>query len=223
MVTIPLFLLTGFSPHQAIATNKLQASFGSLTAALRYRKGGLVSFREILPGIGFTFIGAVLGTVSIQNISADFLNLIIPVLLALLFLYVLFNRDLGTIPSHQRISTLPFYLVFGLIIGFYDGFFGPGTGSFWTVAFIALAGMGIREATGKTKVVNFTSNVVSLGVFLFGGNILILPGLLMGAAQIAGAWAGSHLVLKKDGSFIRTVFLSILAISILYLAWQAYF
>jgi uncharacterized membrane protein YfcA len=223
MITIPLFLLTGFSPHQAIATNKLQASFGSLTATLRYRRGGLVRLRDIIPGIAFTLTGAVAGAVAVQLISSYILNMAIPVILLALLAYMLFKRDLGSVESSERIGRMAFYGIFGLIIGFYDGFFGPGTGSFWTVAFIAFAGMDIKRATGHTKVVNFTSNIVSLAVFLFGGNILILPGILMGAAQIAGAWTGSHLVLRRDSSFVRVIFLIVLTASIIYLGYRAYF
>lgn len=223
MITIPVFLLTGFSPHQAIATNKLQASFGSLTATLRYRNGGLVRIREILPGIAFTLMGAASGSAAVQLLSADFLDLIIPVALSALFFFMLFRKDLGKVESRERLNRGLFYLIFGLIIGFYDGFFGPGTGSFWTIAFVTLAGMNLKRATGHTKVVNFTSNIVSLGVFLTGGNILIIPGILMGLAQIGGAWTGSHLVMKKDSSFVRVIFLGVLAVSILYLGYQAYF
>jgi uncharacterized membrane protein YfcA len=223
MITIPLFLLTGFSPHQAIATNKLQASFGSLTATLRYRHGGLVRFREVLPGIAFTLVGAGIGAVAVQLLDASLLNLMIPVILLALFVYMLIKKDLGSLESRERMGRMAFYGVFGLIIGFYDGFFGPGTGSFWTVAFIAIAGMDIKRATGHTKVVNFTSNIVSLAIFLFGGNILVLPGIVMGLAQIAGAWTGSHLVLKKDSSFVRVMFLMVLGASIVYLSYRAYF
>ncbi len=223
MITVPLLLFTGFSPLQAIATNKLQASFGSLTATLRYRSGGLVRLREVLPGIAFTFAGASAGALAVQLINPDILGLMIPILLSLLFVFMLIKKDLGSVESKEKIRRMAFYALFGLLIGFYDGFFGPGTGSFWTIAFITLAGMDIKRATGHTKVVNFTSNIVSLGIFLFSGNILIIPGILMGAAQIAGAWTGSHMVLKRNSSFVRIVFLLVLAASIIYLGYQAYF
>lgn len=223
MITIPLFLVLGFNPHQAIATNKLQASFGSLTATLRYRHGGLVRLRDMLPAIAFTLLGAAAGALAVQHLSSDALNLMIPLVLLALFIYMLARKNLGAMESHERMDRRLFYLIFGLLIGFYDGFFGPGTGSFWTIAFISIAGMDLKRATGHTKVVNFTSNAVSLAVFLFTGNILYLAGILMGLAQIAGAWSGSHIVMKKDSSFVRVIFLTVLAASIVYLGYKAYF
>ena len=214
IITLPLFLAAGLPPHLALGTNKLQASFGSLTAALRYRKGGLVSFRALLPGILHTLAGAALGTFAIQRIPADFLNLFIPFLLLSVFLYTLFSPRLGEIDVEARISTKPFFILFGLSLGFYDGFFGPGTGSFWTIALASLAGYNLRRATAATKVMNFTSNIVSLSVFILGGKVLYTLGLLMGGGQLAGAWLGSHLVLNRGTRFIRLFFLLVVAATI---------
>lgn len=223
MITLPLLLLVGIPPHQALATNKLQSSFGSLTATLRYRSGGLMNIREMLPGIGFTLAGALMGTLAVQALSSRLLNLAIPVILSVLFLFMLRKKDLGNVEAQQKLPRIGFYALFGLALGFYDGFFGPGAGSFWTIAFIAIAGMNMKSATGHTKVVNFTSNIVSLGIFAFSGNLLVVPGLLMAMGQVAGAWVGSHQVLRRDSSFVRVMFLSVLALSIIYLGWRAYF
>jgi uncharacterized protein len=214
IITVPLFLAAGLPPHLALGTNKLQASFGSLTAALRYRKGGLVSFRALLPGILYTFTGAALGTLAIQLISADFLNLFIPFLLLIVFLYTLSSPRLGEIDVEARISAKPFFALFGLSLGFYDGFFGPGTGSFWTIALAALAGYNLRRATAATKVMNFTSNIVSLSVFILGGKVIYSLGIMMGGGQLAGAWLGSHLVLNRGTRFIRLFFLLVVAVTI---------
>jgi uncharacterized membrane protein YfcA len=109
---------------------------------------------------------------------------------------------------------LPFFAVFGVGLGFYDGFLGPGTGAFWTLALTLVLGRELTQATAQTKLANFTSNVVSLGVFAVAGVVNWGLGLLMGACQAAGAWAGSHLALKKGSRLIRGVFLAVVALTL---------
>ena len=116
-----------------------------------------------------------------------------------------------------------FFFVFGLGIGFYDGFFGPGTGTFWTIALVVLLGLNLKKATAQTKVMNFTSNVVSLAVFLWSGNVLFAVGLLMGLGQIVGAYIGSNMVIKKEVKFIRLFFLTMVGLTLLKLIYSSYF
>ncbi len=222
IITVPVLLAVGLPPHMALGTNKLQASFGSFTATMRYGMKGLYKLENIWPGIIFTFIGAVIGTWLVQRLDGGFLNRLIPFMLLVLFLYTLFQPRLGEKDSHARWPAGLFWLVFGLSIGFYDGFFGPGTGSFWTIALVTLLGLNLKNATGTTKPMNFTSNIVSLSVFLIGGNVLIPLGLLMGAAQFAGAWLGSHLVLRRSPRFIRIFLLIAVGATILRLLQVQY-
>ncbi|WP_319560528.1 TSUP family transporter [Marispirochaeta sp.] len=214
IITLPLFLSAGIPPHMTLGTNKLQASFGSLTASLRYRHSGLISFRTLKTGIFFTFLGAALGTAAIQRIPADFLNMVLPVLLLGVFLYTLLSPRMGELDVEARMPVFSFYIIFGLATGFYDGFFGPGTGSFWTIALATLLGMNLKRATATTKVMNFTSNIVSLSVFILGGNVIFLLGILMGLGQLSGAWLGTHLVVKNGTRFVRTIFLIVVAATI---------
>jgi uncharacterized membrane protein YfcA len=106
----------------------------------------------------------------------------------------------------------PFYLLFGLVIGFYDGFFGPGTGSFWTMALMMLLGYSMMRATATTKVMNFTSNFVALLFFLAAGQVRFMEGLVMGAGQFMGARVGSRLVIKRGTAFIRPVFIAMVLV-----------
>lgn len=221
IVTIPALLAVGVPPHMSLGTNKLQASFGSFTAALNYRRGGLVRGRNLIQGILCTALGAALGTLAIQAIAAGTLERAIPFLLVVIFVYMLFNPKLGSQHQPQRLQPRRFYLIFGLAIGFYDGFFGPGTGSFWTLAFVLCLGLDLKQATGHTKVLNFTSNIVSLIAFLLGGNVLFRAGLLMGVGQMIGAYIGSHLVLKRGTRFVRIFFLTVVALTIAKLLWPA--
>ncbi|HYW81524.1 MAG TPA: TSUP family transporter [Thermoguttaceae bacterium] len=222
IITIPALLAVGIPPHVALGTNKLQASFGSFTAALNYRRGGMVRGRDLVHGILFTAIGAFLGTTTIQAISPDRLEHAIPILLIVIFGYMLRRPKLGATHRPHRMRPLLFYLLFGLLIGFYDGFFGPGTGSFWTVAFVAWMGFDLKKATAHTKVLNFTSNIVALVFFLAGGKVFVVAGIMMGIAQVAGASLGSHLVLSRGTRFVRVFFLTVVAVTIAKLLWSTY-
>ncbi len=222
IITVPVLMASGMPPHIALATNKLQSSFGSFTASANFVKKGLVSFKEVYIGVIFTFIGAMIGTKTILLLDANILNKIIPFMLVLIFLYTLFNPSFGTIEKSSRLGMPLFFLIFGILIGFYDGFFGPGTGTFWTIASVTLMGMNLKKATATTKVMNFTSNIVSLGVFLFSGNVLFFIGVIMGCGQIIGAFVGSSLVVKKEVSFIRGFFLFVVGVTILKLIYDSW-
>jgi len=222
IITVPVLMASGMPPHVALATNKLQSSFGSFTASLNFLKKGLITPKEIYLGVFFTFIGAMIGTNAILLLDAKILNKIIPFMLILIFLYTFFNPKLGKIEKKSRFSSPVFFLIFGLLIGFYDGFFGPGTGTFWTIALVVLMGLNLKKATATTKVMNFTSNVVSLGVFIFSGNVLFFVGILMGIGQIVGAYSGSSMVVKRDVSFIRTFFLFVVGVTILKLIYDSW-
>ena len=223
IITIPVLLATGMDPHLALGTNKLQASFGSCTASLHYIRGSLVDPKETVEGILFTAVGAALGTLAIQMIDAPYLKLLLPVLLAGVFLYILFSPDMGRLDSRPVVHPFLFYLAAGLGLGFYDGFFGPGTGSFWTIAFVVFMGQNLKKATAHTKIMNATSNLVSLAAFLIGGKVLFLPGLLMGSGQLLGATLGSHMVIKKGTRFVRAFFLCVVAVTIAKVIHSTYF
>jgi uncharacterized membrane protein YfcA len=212
LVTVPVLLSLGISPAQALGTNKLQAVFGSGSATWHYHRAGLIG--KAWSGVVFTAIGAALGALAVQQIRADFLGKIIPFLLITIAVYFLFKPQLGDADAHPRWPAGIFHCVFGLALGFYDGFFGPGTGSFWAMAYVLLLGFNLTKATAHTKLMNFTSNAASLAVFLLGGKTLWLAGLVMGVGQLLGAQTGAKMVVKRGAKFIRPIFIAVvLAIS----------
>ncbi len=166
-------------------------------------------------GILYTLTGSVLGTVTVQQIDPGILNVVIPFLLLAIALYMLITPSLGSIEARPRMHRPAFYLLAGLFLGFYDGFFGPGVGSFWAVALVLGLGFDLRRATGYTKVMNFTSNIFSFVVFAIGGNVLWLPGLVMAVGQIAGARLGSGMVIRKGATFIRPIFIAVVIVTTL--------
>ncbi len=223
IITIPVLLASGMPPHIALATNKLQGTFGSGMASWNFIRKGFISWSEVFLGVIYTFIGAAFGTYAILLMDASLLAKIIPAMLVGIFIYTLLSPKLGENDRHAYMGHHLFFFVFGLGIGFYDGFFGPGTGTFWTIALVVLLGLNLKKATAQTKVMNFTSNIVSLAVFLWSGNVLFAVGLLMGLGQIVGAYIGSNMVIKKEVKFIRLFFLTMVGLTLLKLIYSSYF
>ena len=223
IITLPALLAVGIPPHQALATNKLQSSFGSFTSAFNYARLGLMNPKELVVGVIFTLIGAAIGAIVVQQFKADSLVSLIVVMLVVIFIYTLLTPKLGAQKAEHKMPHALFYTLFGLALGFYDGFFGPGTGSFWTMALVLLIGLDLKAATAQTKLFNFTSNIVSLSVFIYSGLVIWVAGLVMGVGQIIGAFIGSSLVSKKEVKFIRVFFLVIVALTIAKLIYQSYF
>ena len=208
LITVPILLGIGLPPQIALGTNKLQASFGSGSAMLHFVRSGTVCLRDCLTGIIWTAVGAGIGVGTLQLIDPGLLRHLIPWLLGVIALYTLFFPGLGSEDVHARMSPGPFYLIFGLSIGFYDGFFGPGTGSFWAMAFMLLMGYSMTRATAYTKVMNFTSNIIALLFFLLAGQVHFVEGIVMGMGQFLGARVGARLVIRRGAAFIRPVFIT---------------
>ena len=222
LISLPVLLSVGLPPQLALGTNKLQGTFGTLSASYNYIRSGKVDLNESVAGIVFTFIGAAMGAWLIQILDPGLIKHIIPVLLMAVFVYTVISKDLGFQPRDALMPKGWFYLVFGLALGFYDGFFGPGTGSFWTAALMVLLGYDMTRAAGATRIMNFTSNVVALVVFIMGHNVLYSAGICMAAGQIIGARIGSSLAIKRGARFIRPIFLMVVFVTITRLGYVYY-
>jgi uncharacterized protein len=209
LITLPVLLSTGMPSFMALSTNKLQSSFGSASATFHYARAGLINFRECWDGVVWTFIGSASGTLAVQQLDPEFLKQIIPFLLMGIAIWFLLKPELGAENTHQRMRMGLFHFVFGLLLGFYDGFFGPGAGSFFTIVYVALLGFNLTHATAYTKAMNFTSNFASLIFFLFTQPIAYSVGITMGCGQLLGARLGSKMVLKRGVKFIRPVFITV--------------
>ncbi|MFK3558249.1 TSUP family transporter [Pasteurella multocida] len=203
LITIPALLMTGMPPALALGTNKLQACGGSFSASLYFLRQRAVNLAEVWLILLMTFIGASLGTVLIQLVDSAIIKKVLPFLILAIGLYFLFSPTLGNEDRQKRISYLGFAFSAGLGIGFYDGFFGPGTGSLLSLAFVMLLGFNLTKATAHAKVLNFTSNVASLIFFLIGGHIMWSVGFSMMAGQFIGANLGAKMVLSKGKTLIR--------------------
>ncbi len=220
LITIPVLLSAGLGPQEALGTNKLQASFGSGSATWHYAAAKTVALKDCLWGFVFSVIGAALGAVAVQQVDPSSLRRAIPVLLIAVAVYMFLKPRLGEENLQPRFNRRWFDLIFGLGLGFYDGFFGPGTGTFWAMAFVLGLGFNLTRATGYTKVMNFASNLSSLAFFLWGGRIAFAAGFAMGVGQLLGARVGSRMVIARGTKFIRPVFLLVVLTLTLKLLWD---
>jgi hypothetical protein len=209
LITLPVLLSLGLPPKFALGTNKLQAVFGSTSAAWHYTRSGIVALPECRRGVLFTLLGAVAGTLVVQRLNPILLKQLIPVVLIAIAAYMFLKPQLGEADIRARMKPEKFYLAAGLGLGFYDGFIGPGTGTFWTMAFMLGLGFNLTKATGYTKVMNAASNWISLIFFAFAAQMYIAAGITMGLGQWLGARFGSHMVVNRGTKFIRPVFLSV--------------
>lgn len=223
LIALPALLSVGVPPQMALGTNKLQSMFGTFTAAMHYRRSGLVRFREERKGFIITFIFAGIGAWTVQQIDSHILGYIIPVFLLFIALYTIFSPSLGRHQTNSKLSKERFFIIFGSLLGFYDGFFGPGVGAFWAVAFMSLLGYEIRTATAHTKVMNLSSNIISVIVFSLGGSVIFLYGMIMAAGQIIGARIGAHFAVKKGIEIIRPVYITVVLSTIAKLLYDRFF
>jgi len=222
LITVPVLLSFSIGPQETLGTNKLQATFGSGSAAWHYAAGKAVPLRDCVRGFMFCLAGAACGALAVQQLHPSFLRKAIPVLLIAVAVYTLMRPELGAKDLHPRIPRGWFDMIFGLVIGFYDGFFGPGTGTFWAMAFMLGLGFNMARATGYTKVMNFASNLSSLAFFLAGGKVYFVAGFVMGVGQLAGARTGSLMVIARGTGFIRPIFIAVVLILSAKLLYDAY-
>lgn len=203
LLCLPALLLAGFDPVAALATNKVQGSFGTASATLAFTRKGHLDLLANWKSVAATFAGACLGVLAVQVAPVRLLSGLLPVLLIAMAIYFALSPRLSNADAHPRLPFAFFIAGFAPVIGFYDGIFGPGTGSFFMLALVTLFGFGIVRATATTKLLNLTSNLASVIMFTFTGKIVWSVGLMMGVGQFIGAQAGSHLAMARGVAVIR--------------------
>lgn len=203
LLTVPALLAAGLPPAQALATNKLQSVGGSFSASLYFVRQHAIDLAEQKSAIIFTFFGAMLGAISVQQLDAAWLRLFLPFAIILVGVYFLLMPAPSLLDRPRRLSSGVFGLVIGSTVGFYDGFLGPGTGSFFCIAYVFFAGYSLTKSTAHAKILNFTSNFAALIFFMIGGKVVWALGLLMLVGQFIGARLGAKLVLTQGQTLIR--------------------
>ncbi|GJE54729.1 putative membrane transporter protein YfcA [Methylobacterium thuringiense] len=203
LLTLPALLLAGLDPVSAIATNKLQGSGGSVSASIAFARRGLIRWPEAIPAALAAGAASVAGALCVSLLPKSALDTMVPLLLVGIALYFATARRLGNADATARITPRLFALTLAPAIGFYDGVFGPGAGSFYMIGFVTLLGLGVVRATAHTKLANAASNLGSLALFAAQGVVVWPVGLAMALGAVIGAQAGSALAVKLGARLIR--------------------
>lgn len=215
LISLPVLLTAGLPPHYALGTNKFSATFGILMSSYQFWRAGKVDMHFVKKLLPFTFIGAGIGSVCMLHLSAEILKPIIICALVATAIFVMTKRDWGSISTYQG-ETRKKILLWCLIafaIGIYDGFIGPGTGTFLIVGFV-MTGFDFVVAAGNAKMLNMMSNVTSFVLFVFWDKVLYGYGIAMAVSLFLGAYFGARLAITKGSSFIRVVMLVVTSVLI---------
>lgn len=210
MISLPALLFAGLPPATAVATNKLAATIGSFTSTMMFYRSGKLDLTSIYKLFPLVFIGSMFGAWTVHLMNPEVLKPLMLVMLAAVGIYTIFKKDWGGISTYKKLSSRRFMMFTVLIfaIGFYDGFLGPGTGSFLMFAFLMI-GFDFLKAAGNAKFLNFGSNIAALLMFMYLGQINYAYGLPMGLAQVAGAICGSKFAIKKGSGYVRVLFITV--------------
>ncbi|HRE20270.1 MAG TPA: TSUP family transporter [Rhabdaerophilum sp.] len=203
LITVPALLLAGVPPVSAIATNKLQGTFGVASSSFAFWRAGRIERQYLIPFFLAAFAGGVAGAAVAHLVPDPVLRVAIPVALVAIAIFVLLSPKLGDADAKPRMGITAFALTFGLGNGAYDGAFGPGAGTFYLLGLILLCGFAMMRAVAHTRLMNFGSNLGSLLFFLYAGHVLIPLGLAMGFASACGAYLGARTTMRFGAGLIR--------------------
>ena len=209
-------------PATLFGTNKLSAVFGTLSAAWRYAARVRMPWRSTLPAALAAFAFSYAGAAAVAWLPRDAMRPLILVLLVAAAIYTFRRKDFGAVhrPAHAGAREMIYASLAGAAIGFYDGFFGPGTGSFLILLFIRFFGFDFLHASAAAKVVNVATNLAALSFFVPNGYWIPVLGLLMAVCNVGGSWLGTHLALKHGSGFVRKIFLFVVVALIARFAWD---
>jgi len=210
LLSVPAYLAAGLPPHFALGNNKFSSCFGTLFATLRYHQHGMIDVRVALLSALFALGGSFLGASAVLLLRPGFLRWLLVVLIPLVAIFTLAHRSLGLsnrsadLPSRRKYSLAA---LASLLIGFYDGFFGPGTGTFLILFYTLALKYDFVTANANTKVVNLASNIAAVVTFVANGKVLFILGVPAAVAGIAGNLLGARLVIRRGAAIIRPVFI----------------
>ncbi|BCJ97997.1 TSUP family transporter [Anaerocolumna chitinilytica] len=213
LISLPAYLIAGVPPHFALGTNKLSSCIGTFASTARYIKNKSVNYKIAMVSVVLALTGSFLGANLALRVSESIIKNLLLFILPFTAIFVLKNkkdRDAAKIISERKAFLIA--CAASLIISVYDGFYGPGTGTFLLLSYTSLAGMDIKTASGNTKVVNLSSNIAALITFLIHGKLVLILGLTAAVFSIAGHYIGSGLVLKRGYKIVKPIMVLVLAL-----------
>jgi uncharacterized protein len=205
LIALPALLAAGVPPVAALGTNKVQSVIGTGVAAITYWRKGFVSLPALAFAIACTFGAAFVGAFVVKQIDTTILRIAVPIALVPIALYFLLAPRLDDQDRQARLRSAVFVPLMGAAIGFYDGIFGPGTGSFLTMGFVALFGLGLTRAAGHTKILNLASNLGALALFIPSGDVVWIAAGVMAIGQLIGGYLGALTGIRFGATIIRPV------------------
>jgi uncharacterized membrane protein YfcA len=210
-------------PTVLLGTGKIASIFGTTTAVLRYARNVAIAWRFLLPAAALTFASSLAGAHTVTLVPVGHFRPLVPVFLTVVALYTFLHRDFGERHIPHAITGARWWLATGMIvaIGFYDGFFGPGTGSFFMFMFVRVFGYDFLNAAASARLLNVAANGAAIALFASRVELLWAYGFLMAACNVAGSLLGTRLALKRGAAFVRIVFLVVVAVLIAKTAWDA--
>jgi uncharacterized protein len=225
LISLPAYLFIGLSPHLAAGTNKFSSSIGTLFSTIRYAKNKQINYKSAFITAGFALVGAFFGAQLALILSEKYLRICMVILLPAAAVFVLTRKGYGernTVSSISNKKLIVLCVIFGLMLGAYDGFFGPGTGTFLILAFTSFMGFDLATASGNTKVVNLASNIAAVTVFIIGGSVTYRFGIPAALAGMLGNWIGSGLAIKNGAKVIRPVIMGVIAWLLAKILWDIF-
>lgn len=208
LISVPALLMVGLSPQAVLGTNKLQSSIASIISSYEYIRAGKVNMKLMVKIIPFVIVGASFGVFTVRLLPSELLKPIIIFLLIAILIFTFIKKDFGKNeqPKPLTAGLLSYLMILCTIIGFYDGFFGPGTGSFLLFVFL-FTGISFVSAQANAKILNTTSNIVALIVFIKFGYVHYQYGFIMAVGGIIGAKVGTNVAVTKGSKFVKPIFL----------------
>ena len=221
LISLPAYMLAGLPPHIAIGTNKLSSAVGTTVATAQYISKGFMVWRLAVPAIVFSLIGANIGSNLTLLVPENVFLIIMLIALPVIAIYVFTHKSLSN-PFEPEITTRVWVVVLAsaFFIGMYDGFYGPGTGTFLMLLLTGAAHLTTRQAAVITKAINLSSNVMSLTVFLINGTVLLPLGLTAALFSIAGNYLGARSFIKKGDAIARPAIITVISIFIIKVIYE---
>lgn len=223
LISTPALMMTGLPMGTVLGTNKLASMMGSMTSTLSFLHSGKIDKPLAMRLFPLAFGGAVAGAFTVRLVSPDFMRQLVIVMLLLVTAYTLFKKDWGEVSTYEGLKGRAVWLcpIAAVALGYYDGFFGPGTGSFLIFTFL-MFGFDFIVAAGNAKVLNLASNLGALVTFILSGSVYYTYGLIMGAAMIVGAFAGSRVAITKGVRYVKPLFLVVSVTLVGKQVWQLF-
>lgn len=210
LISVPALLASGLPVNLVLGTNKLASSMGAVTSVVSFWRSGNINKKLVVSLVPMSIIGSICGAYTVHLLPQDFMRNLVVVMLVLIAAYTYYHKEWGSFQSRTDFSiwALAGAFLMALVMGFYDGFFGPGTGTFLIFGFLFL-GCDFVTAAGNGKALNTASNLAGLATFIFNGSVVWAYGIIMGLSMIAGAYFGTKMAIRHGAAYVRPLFLTV--------------